>query len=149
MYCFSCGTQVQDAVASCDSCGQSLRDMGSIELNTKELKEARSHLDSQQWPANGFFWALAGLSASFFIFDEGFAWGGWAPDWILQWLFFIGTWVLVLSTSYGIGFVIDDSKLQGVKPGDSFRLTSWRFILCSLTGVGFAYFQLETGFFFF
>ena len=117
-------------------------------MNIKALEEARAQLDSQQWPAYGFIWGFVALMVSLFIFGEGFVWGGWAPDWVLQWLSFISWWVLVLGTSYGIGLAIDDSKLQGVKPGDSFRLTSWRFILCTLTGVGFAYFQLDTGLFF-
>jgi hypothetical protein len=117
-------------------------------LNIKALEEARAHLNSQQWPGYGWVVGFIGIIASNFIFSENFAWGGWAPDWVLQWLMFVTMWVLVLGASYGIGFAIDDSKLQGVKPGDSFRLTSWRFILCTLTGVGFAYFQLETGLFF-
>jgi hypothetical protein len=148
MYCSSCGTQLQGSAESCSACGKSLRAQQDIDLNAKALEEARAHLDSQQWPFYGFTWGLVMLMGSFFVFDEGFAWGGWAPDWVLQWLLFISTWVLVLGTSYGIGHTIDDSKLQGVKPGDSFRLTSWRFILCTLTGVGFAYFQLDTGLFF-
>lgn len=148
MYCSSSGTQLQGSAESCTACGKSLRAQQDIDLNTKALEVARVHLDAQQWPAYGFIWGFVGLSASFFVFDEGFVWGGWAPDWVLQWLLFIGTWVLVLGTSYGIGFVVDDSKLQGVKPGDSFRLTSWRHILCALTGVSFAYWTLDTGFFF-
>ena len=149
MYCSSCGTQLSEPAESCTVCGQSIKAQQDTDMNIKALEEARAHLDSQQWPAYGFIWGFVALMVSLFIFDESFVWGGWAPDWVLQWLLFIGSWVLVLGTSYGIGLAIDDSKLQGVKPGDSFRLASWRFILCTLTGVGFAYFQLDTGFFFF
>ena len=149
MYCSSCGTQNDASGKFCIACGLRLVVADNSDFNARQLKEARARLDSQEWPAYGFVGSIAVGFASFFIFDEGLVWGGWAPDWIYQWLIFACFWAFVLGLAYGIGFLIDDSKLQNIKEGETVHLTSWRIILCTAAGLVFGYWQLDNpGFFF-
>ena len=143
MYCTGCGTQNDETGTFCVACGLRLGVAENFDFNVRQLEAATARLDSQEWPAYGFVGGLVVGMGSWLILSPSLVWGGWAPDWIYQWLAFFSIWAVVLGISYGIGFIIDDTKLGNIERGEAVHLTSWRFILCAAAGLLFGYWQLE------
>lgn len=144
MYCSTCGENNPASKEFCFACGSKVNMSQEFDFNVRQLQAAETRLKSQQWPAYGFHWGLGIGFAAVLIFSEGWVWGGWAPPWIYEWLTFFSSWAFVLGTAYGIGYLIDDSRLGDIKKGETVRLTSWRFVICIAAGLMFAYWLMGT-----
>ena len=143
MYCIECGAPSQESESFCNFCGRALGAHRQIEKNIQLLSDSKSHLDSQAWPAYGVIAGFVGNIVSVVIFGSGFAWGGWAPQWIEQLVAGICMALLVLGIAYGVGFAIDTSGLTRVEPGAAFKVSAWRFILTAGAAVGLWFWLLQ------
>jgi hypothetical protein len=148
VFCSFCGSNLNQK-SKCESCGQASAQI-QVERNQENLLFAQQRLEKEAWPSYGWMVGFFLMIASVVVFGSGFAWEGWAPRFLFDWTGFFSIWIFVLGAGYAIGWVIDDSKLRNVEPGDSFRLTSWRFILASVSGAALLYLTtaVDSDFFF-
>lgn len=139
MFCNICGGSLRHN-SECASCGKTNAQY-RLARHEEELDLARKRLERQTWPAYGWMVGFSLIIGSFFLFGYGFAWEGWAPKFITEWVGLISIWSFVVGIGYGIGIFIDDNKLSKVEPGDAFRSSSWRFILAAVAAISLLYYS--------
>jgi len=148
VFCGFCGSNLNQK-SRCESCGQISAQI-QLDRNQEDLLFSKERLGKEAWATYGWMVGLFLIIAADFVSGLGFAWEGWAPRFLFDWTAFFSIWIFVLGAGYAIGWVIVDSKLHNVEQGDSFRLTSWRFIAASVSGAALFYYTtaVNSDFFF-
>lgn len=98
---------------------------GESAKNNEQKQRALDELSEGEWRKNGqAAWLL--LLTVQFTMSDGFAWGGWDPPGLYNWLVFFTSLIGIFSTGYWAGHSFDLDILNRTAYGEKPRITTWR-----------------------
>lgn len=98
---------------------------GERSKNIEWKQHALDELSQGEWRKNGqAAWILFLIVQ--FTMGDGFAWGGWDPPELYNWLVFFAMLIGIFSTGYWAGHSFDLDILNRTVYGETPRITTWR-----------------------